>query len=159
MLKNLTTIHSGMDTSGPTTVKIAPTTPVFALAAIIALTATLPGCVRRTLVITTEPSKALVFLNDQEIGRTKVTTDFLWYGDYDVVIRKPGYKTLHTHWDVKAQWYQIIPIDFFAEVLWPGNINDVHTRHFALDPQELPSSEELLERAAETREEALNTPS
>ena len=49
------------------------------------------GCVRRTIRITTEPPNALVFLNDQEIGRSEVATDFLWYGDYDVIIRKKGY--------------------------------------------------------------------
>ena len=39
------------------------------------------ACVRRTMIITTEPPQALVFLNDQEVGRSEVTTDFLWYGD------------------------------------------------------------------------------
>ena len=125
---------------------------------VIAATATLVGCVRRTLVITTEPPNALVFLNDQEIGRSKVSTDFLWYGDYDVVIRKSGYQSLKTHWNVKAPWYQTVPIDFLAEVLWPAHIHDVHTRHFVLDPQELPTSEEIIERAVDVREEALTAP-
>lgn len=112
------------------------------------------GCVRRTIIITTEPPKALVFLNDQELGRAQVSTDFLWYGDYDVVIRKPGYKTLKTHWQIKAPWYQRVPIDFFAEVLWPGHLHDVRTRHFVLAPAVLPTSQELLERAAATRAHA-----
>lgn len=115
------------------------------------------GCVRRTIIITTEPPKALVFLNDQELGRAQVSTDFLWYGDYDVVIRKPGYKTLKTHWPIKPPWYQRVPIDFFAEVLWPGHLHDVRTRHFVLAPEELPTSEELLERAAATRAQAFQT--
>ena len=60
----------------------------------LAVLAGLTGCVRRTIRITTEPPHALVYLNDQEIGRSAVTTDFIWYGDYDVIVRKEGYKTL-----------------------------------------------------------------
>jgi len=112
------------------------------------------GCVRRTMKITTEPPNALVYLNDQEVGRSEVSVDFLWYGDYDVVIRKEGFETLKTHWHVKAPWYQIIPFDFFAEVLWPGKIHDVQTKHFELEPQSLPTPEDLTERATELRTEA-----
>ncbi len=112
------------------------------------------GCVRRTLTITTEPPHALVFLNDQEVGRSEVTVDFLWYGDYDVVIRHEDYETLKTNWQIKAPWYQVIPFDFFAEVLWPGKIHDVHARHFVLQPRKLPEQQELLDRAIETRTQA-----
>jgi len=112
------------------------------------------GCVRRTISISTEPPHALVFLNDQEIGRSTVTTDFLRYGDYDVIIRKEGYQTLKTNWDIKAPWYQMIPFDFFAEVLWPGHIHDQRSRHFVLEPAELPSTEELTERAMQARDRA-----
>jgi hypothetical protein len=113
------------------------------------------GCVRRTITISTEPPQALVFLNDQEIGRSTVTTDFLWYGDYDVIIRKEGYETLKTHWNVNAPWYQVIPLDFFSEVLWPGRIHDRHSRHFVLKSAELPTQEELISRAMKTRRRAL----
>jgi hypothetical protein len=129
----------------------------FVLLGIMMIPATalsLPGCVRRTVTITTEPPNALVFLNDQEIGRSEVTTGFLWYGDYDVVIRKEGYQTLKTHWDIKAPWYQVIPFDFFADVLWPGDIHDARSHHFVLEEQELPTSEELIQRAEEMREQA-----
>lgn len=116
-----------------------------------------PACVRRTIKITTEPPNARVFLNDQEIGRSEVTSDFLWYGDYDVTIRKEGYATLQTNWEIKAPWYQWVPVDFFAEVLWPGQIHDQRERHFILEPAQSPTQEELLQRAAETRDQALGT--
>jgi hypothetical protein len=115
-----------------------------------------PGCVRRTLTITTEPPAALVFLNQQEIGRSAVTVDFLWYGDYDVTIRQKGYRTLQTNWNIEAPWYQVMPLDFFAEVLWPGQIHDTHSRHFVLEPEEQPTTEELVERAIEARDRALD---
>ena len=128
-----------------------------AATALTVLTAVSGGCVRRTLTITTEPPHALVYLNDQEVGRSAVTTDFIWYGDYDVLIRKKGYETLKTHWDVKPPWYQIIPIDFLAEVLWPGHLHDRHDRHFVLRVAELPDRDELIGRALETRKQALDT--
>ncbi|MHC5110592.1 MAG: PEGA domain-containing protein [Planctomycetota bacterium] len=115
----------------------------------------LAGCVRRTLTITTTPSNALVFLNDQEIGKSEVSTDFLWYGDYDVVIRKEGYTTLKTNWLIEEPWYQVVPIDFFFEVLWPVTIHDVHTKHFALTEAATPTSDELIERANAVRDEAM----
>ncbi len=42
------------------------------------------GCVERTVTITSEPDNALVYLNDEEIGRTPVTVSFTFYGVYDV---------------------------------------------------------------------------
>jgi len=124
---------------------------VFMVAALMLPTA----CVRRTISITTEPPNARVFLNDQEIGRSAVTTDFLWYGDYGVTVRKEGYETLQTNWIIKPPWYQHIPLDFFTEVLWPGQLHDTHTRHFVLEPAKIPTQEELIGRAGETRDRAL----
>lgn len=113
------------------------------------------GCVRRTLTIETEPSGAIVILNDREVGRSPVSTDFIWYGDYDVAVRKKDFKTIHTHIVLDAPWYQVPPMDFFADVLWPANIHDHRHASYTLEPQVLPSREELLERAGELRERAL----
>lgn len=114
----------------------------------------LPGCVRRTITITTEPPNARVFLNDQEVGRSPMTTDFLWYGDYEVALRREGYETLQANWEISPPWYQIVPIDFFAEVLWPGELHDHHERHFDLKPAEAPDPQALLERAENLRDAA-----
>lgn len=132
-------------------------TPLRTLVAAVVIGASLSGgCVRRTMIITTDPPQALVYLNDEEIGRSEVSTDFLWYGDYDVIVRKEGYKTLKTHWKIDPPWYQVIPFDFFAEVLWPGHLHDTHTRQFKLDPEVQPTSEELIARALAARERAFD---
>ena len=132
-------------------------TPLRTLVAAVVIGASLSGgCVRRTMIITTDPPQALVYLNDEEIGRSEVSTDFLWYGDYDVIVRKEGYKTLKTHWKIDPPWYQVIPFDFFAEVLWPGHLHDTHTRQFKLDPEVRPTSEELIARALAARERAFD---
>lgn len=113
------------------------------------------ACVRRTMTITTEPKGAIVYLNDREIGRSDVTIDFTWYGDYEITLRKEGYQTLNTHWDVRAPWYQIPPLDFFAEILWPGKIVDARSNHFVLEPLLEPSPHELQTRAFDLRNQAL----
>ena len=116
----------------------------------------LGGCVRRTLTIRTEPAGALVFLNDEEVGRSPVTTDFTWYGDYDVILRREGCQTLHTHMMVKAPWYQIPPIDSFFEVLWPGHIVDARSFDFELQPEQRPTRAELIDRARALRDRSLS---
>lgn len=113
------------------------------------------GCVRRTLTINTDPQGALVYLNDAEVGRTPVSVDFLWYGDYDVIVRKEGYATLQTDERINEPWYQIPPFDFFAEVLWPGRIHDQRSVSYVLEPAVAPDREELLQRAEALRDEAL----
>lgn len=109
------------------------------------------GCVRRTLTIRTAPEGGLVFLNDEEVGFSPVSVDFTWYGDYDVVVRKRGHQTLKTHLLVRPPWYQVPPIDFLAEVVWPGWIHDQHEAEFELLPQSPPEIEDLIERAQALR--------
>jgi hypothetical protein len=87
------------------------------LSCAILLLSAASGCVRRTLTVTTDPPGALVYLNGVEAGRTPLERDFVYYGTYDVAVRKEGYETLKTHGKVIAPWWQWIPFDFFAEFL------------------------------------------
>lgn len=116
----------------------------------------LGGCVRRTLTIATEPQGATVTLNDEQIGMSPVSRDFTWYGDYDVIIRKKGFQTLHTNVVVKTPWYEVSPIDFFFDVLWPGHIHDRHHYSFTLSPSVPLEHNELVRRATELRAQALS---
>ena len=74
------------------------------------------GCVRRVMTVESSPPGALVYLNGQEVGRTPLTRDFLWYGTYDVALRKEGYETRKARTRVIAPWWQIPPIDLLAEL-------------------------------------------
>ena len=113
------------------------------------------GCVRRTLTVNTEPQGAIIWLNDEEVGRSPVSVDFLWYGDYSVIARLDGYETLVTHDEIQAPWYQWPGVDLFTEVLWPGWIHDQQSMSFALKPERLPDRDELLTRAQAFREQTL----
>ena len=114
------------------------------------------ACVRRTARFTTVPEGARVFLNDRDIGRTPATVDFTWYGDYDVVYRLEGHRTVKTHVQIKPPLYQRFPLDFFAEVLWPGELHDHHEIPVQqLEPLLSPDRDELIQRAKDLRDRAL----
>ncbi|MGE0478887.1 MAG: PEGA domain-containing protein [Phycisphaerae bacterium] len=124
-----------------------------AVAAIMSLTG---GCVERIAKIETQPPGAIVVINDEEVGVSPVTFSFLWYGDYDIVVRKEGYETLKTHHRIEAPWYQYPPIDFVVETLIPATLRDQRTLPtLRLTPLERPSNEALVERADELRQRAL----
>jgi len=127
----------------------------FILLSSLILTTGPAGCVRRIVTINTDPQGARVTLNDEEIGTSPVSVDFLWYGDYDVILHKNGYETLHTHHKLFAPWYQVPPIDFIAEALVPFTIDDRREMFFALEPAKEINREQLLENAAEFRERTL----
>jgi len=105
------------------------------------------GCVERKLTINTEPAGALVWLNDEEIGAGPVTVEFNWYGDYKVRISKEGYETLDTHRELKPPLHDGFPLDFFAEVVWPGRIVDEYEWTFRLAPYQPPQRAELIDAA------------
>jgi hypothetical protein len=107
----------------------------------------LSGCVERRLTINTKPEGALVVLNDEQIGTSPVTTSFKWYGDYSVRLSKAGYETLNTHHKLKAPWYDYFPFDFFAQVVYPGQIVDSYKWTFELAPQQQITPEELIRKA------------
>jgi hypothetical protein len=116
----------------------------------------LTGCVERRLTIVTEPSDAVVWLNDEEIGVAPVTVGFNWYGDYNVRIEKPGYEILNTHRVLERPMHDRFPFDFFAEVLWPRQIEDSYTWNFQLQPYEPTPPAELIESAHQMRERTDN---
>lgn len=110
----------------------------------------LTGCVERTLTVTSDPTDAMVTLNDEQIGRTPVTVSFNWYGDYYVRLSKEGRQTLQTHRELKRPWYDRFPFDFFAQVR-PRRISDQHVWHFQLAEEDYPTRSDLIEKAMELR--------
>src|SRR3954452_23834175 len=77
----------------------------------------LPGWVEQTMTIQSDPPGALVYLNDQELGRAPVTRDFKWYGDYDVQLRLEGYQTIKTHQPLVAPVWNWVPLDLISNLL------------------------------------------
>jgi hypothetical protein len=121
------------------------------LCALLAVLLAATGCVERKLTINTNPSGAVVLLNDEEVGVSPVTVSFNWYGDYNVTARKQGYETLQTHRNLQAPWYDYFPFDFFTGILYPGRIVDSYEWSFDLSPQKEISRQELIKAAEKVK--------
>jgi len=116
------------------------------------------GCVERRLEITSEPSGALVWVNDQQVGRTPTQASFLYHGVYDIRLELEGYEPLRTEAEAKPPMYEHAPLDFVAEAL-PLQLKNTQHWHFILEPslESVLTTEQLeadlLARAAAMRAE------
>ena len=106
------------------------------------------GCVRRQITVTSNPSGALVYMNDQELGRTPFTKDFTWYGRYEVAVRTDEYQSLKTHTSVYAPFWQWVPLDAVTDLL---PVTDRHELSYSLHPTSTRPAETgtVLARAAD----------
>ncbi|MHC4268621.1 MAG: PEGA domain-containing protein [Planctomycetota bacterium] len=99
------------------------------LAAIIFVSA---GCVTRTITVETNPSNALVYIDDRLVGESPVTIPFTYYGTRKIMIEKRDDDEKLTHErttafeKIKAPVYEIFPLDFVSELVWPRELKDEH---------------------------------
>jgi hypothetical protein len=121
-----------------------------ALLAILAILA-LPGCVRRRLMIRSNPPGAMVYVDNQPIGPTPCATNFIYYGTREIRLVKPGFETLTINQPIPAPWYQIPPIDFVSENVLPNEIQDFRTVTFNLSPQVIVPTDQLIARGEQLR--------
>ena len=134
------------------TQSVRSTAFVLSMTALLALA----GCVERTISIRSDPPGARVIINDEDVGKTPVRFSFLWYGDYEVMLRKQGYQTLQTHVLIERPWFQLPVIDMVAETLIPGTLHDAHELPvYVLEPAVSPPADDLVRRAAELRDRTL----
>jgi PEGA domain len=114
------------------------------------------GCVRRRLNVRTNPPGALVYVDNQQIGTTPCSVDFVYYGTREIRLVKPGYETLTVNQPIPTPWYQIPPLDFVSENLVPTKIRDNRTVMYDLAPQIVVPTEQLLDRAQQLRQETVS---
>lgn len=125
------------------------------------LLGTSTGCngVRRRLTITSEPPGALVYLNDQEIGKTPVSHNITYSGTYKIRCTKDSFETKTVMHRVGTPWYLYPGIDFFSENFVAGEIRDLQSCHIVLNQQREIPGNELLEEANKMRTQAHNAAS
>src|SRR6195952_804095 len=73
--------------------------------------------VRRRLNVLTNPPGALVYVDNQQIGTTPCSVDFIYYGTREIRLIKPGYETLTVNQPIPAPWYEYVGLDFVSENL------------------------------------------
>jgi hypothetical protein len=128
---------------------------LFLLAGVVLLES---GCVRRRLNVYSNPPGALVYVDNQQIGTTPCSVDFIYYGTREIRLVKPGYETLTVNQPIPMPWYQIPPLDFFSENLAGTKIRDNRTISYNLAPQLIVPNEELLDRANQLRQDSQQFP-
>ena len=127
--------------------------------AALALLALVPsGCVHRRLMVRSNPSDALVYVDNQQIGTTPCSVDFTYYGTREIRLVKPGYETLTVNQPIPTPWYEVPPLDFFSENLAFHEIHDNRTVSYNLVPQVIVPTQQLLERGNQLRQETLQAP-
>jgi hypothetical protein len=77
---------------------------------------------------------------------------FLWYGTYDVQVRKEGYVTKSARTRVWAPWWQVPPIDLLAELV-PVKLQDSHAVAYKLQPEaeQQTDPEQVIDRGVRLR--------
>ena len=126
--------------------------PSIAIAAIaVAVIVAAPGCVQRRMTIRSNPPGALVYVDDYQIGTTPVATDFVYYGTRKIRLVKDGYETLTVRQPFPLPWYQLFPIDFVTENLWPWEIRDERVVDLAMMPAGVTVPESVVARAEQVR--------
>ena len=93
-------------------------------------------------------------MDDVEVGRTPVSTSFIYYGTRKIQLSKAGYETLTVLQPIPTPWYQWPGVDFFSEHFSPGKINDDRLFSYNMEPAIVVPTDQLLERAQELRQQS-----
>lgn len=105
-------------------------------------------------MVRTNPPGANVYVDHQLVGKTPISTSFLYYGKREIEVVADGYRTEKVVRNLSPPWYQIPPLDFISETLWPWEIRDERIIDITMIPHQAPSSEELLARGESLRLQA-----
>lgn len=117
----------------------------------LAALALAPGCVRRRLLVRSNPPGATVYVDNQPIGVTPCATSFVYYGTREIRLVKPGYETLTVNQPIPAPWYEFPGVDFVSENVVPKEVQDYRTVSYTMTPQVIVPTDQLLARAQELR--------
>lgn len=105
------------------------------------------GCVRRRMTVRSNPPGATVSVDNQVIGTTPAASSFVYYGTREFRIEKDGFRTETIRRKFSPPWYQWPGLDFVAESLWPGEIRDERIIDVQMVPQQLSSTDDIVQRA------------
>ena len=106
-------------------------------------------------MIRSDPPGATVAVNGAEAGVAPVRVPFTTYGVFEVVLSAPHCQRLRTKVPVEPPWYETMPLDFFAENLWPFTLRDDHEVTLSLKPLQESIAPGLDERERQLRDRSL----
>ncbi len=138
-------------TTGATNDLAIGTAPLGAWCLALALCVATSGCVQRRMTIRTNPPGAVVYVDEEEIGTSPCSHDFVYYGTRKIRLVKDGYETQTILQPFPWPWYELIGLDFVTENLIPGEIRDERVLDYQLQPQIIVPTDQLLGRAENLR--------
>lgn len=95
-----------------------------------------------------------MYVDKQYIGTSPTATAVTYYGTREIEVVRDGYRTEKVLRTFNPPWYQLPPLDFISETLWPRKIRDERIVDIAMVPQQVMSSEQLQGRANTLRLQA-----
>ena len=134
------------------------TSVVLLTSALAVVLSTAVGCVQRRMTVRSNPPGALVYVDDYQIGTTPVSTDFIYYGTRKIRLVKDGYETLTVRQPIPIPWYEVFPLDFVTENLWPWEIRDERVVDLSMTPAAATPPETVVARAEQARLTAASLP-
>jgi hypothetical protein len=108
------------------------------------------GCVRRVVEITSEPSGALVWMNDREVGVTPCEVEILHYGEYDLRVNRDGWEPVVAGRSANPPIWDLPGPDLIAELL-PFEVESRAVWHVVLEPENL-DADAVMARAEAMRD-------
>ncbi|NUN50316.1 MAG: PEGA domain-containing protein [Candidatus Brocadiae bacterium] len=123
-------------------------------ALLVLLGAAAAGCVERELRVESDPPGADLYIDGVKAGTTPHVEPFTFYGARRLTFRLDGHVPQETVVPIRPPWFQVLPLDFFFELLWPWTLRDERRVSVVLEPLSEADPEALIERARSWREEA-----
>jgi hypothetical protein len=123
-------------------------------AALLAALLLSSGCVERRMTIRSDPPGALVEVDGEPIGFSPASMSFTYYAPRKIKLIHDQYETMTVIQEVPPPWWDNIFTEFFTENLWPWTLRDEREFFYVLEPRRPHTTEEVLQRAQETRQAA-----
>jgi hypothetical protein len=104
----------------------------------------LSGCIRRKMVVNSNPSGARVYFDGEYKGTTPVEFPFKWYGGHRLRLERDGYDNSVQVVELRAPIHLKVPFDFFSEVA-PFTVEDAKEYHVELESR---AAEPIIDEAS-----------
>ena len=134
---------------------------------LVAIIFAFSGCVTRSITVKTDPSNALVYIDNELVGESPVTVPFTYYGTRKIMIERKDEDGGLTHErtvvfeKIKAPVYEVFPLDFFSELVWPLKLKDDQILSYNLvefEPLTIKERQERVIKNAEELRKRVNVP-
>ena len=93
----------------------------------------------------------MVHVDNQPVGITPASTAFTYYGTREIRLEKDGFETVTVKHKFRHPWWQIPPLDFISENLWPWELRDEHEINLQMVPKQIVPEQQLRQNAEQLR--------